>query len=436
MTLVDDVADRLAALTTPGVRCLVAVSGGPDSLALLDLLHLGTARHGRTLAVGHVDHGISPDSADVASVVRWLAEGRGLQFVSRRLALGEGTSETRARTARRRALRAMVGELGADVIVLGHHADDQVETVLLRLVRGSGPAGLAGMAERTGVWVRPVLRVRRAMLAAYLAKRGIPAWRDPANDDPRHLRSWLRREVLPPIVERLPDVAPRILGTARQAREGREAWDQLLEASTELAFESSQWGISVAAPPLRGYRSELRRAVVAALGRRVGVLLGTRRLDTVERLLAGRDATVHLAPNLLAEMAWDRLTLRPPMGPPPAPESMSGTWGTTFGALHMRSVSGPAIAATRAGWETSLPPGHYQVRAWQAGDRIRPLGGRGERAVSVLLREARVSPGRRAHWPVVVAADATIVWVPGICRAEACIPTEGTEALCVHVALT
>jgi tRNA(Ile)-lysidine synthase len=433
--LVEQVADRIAALTTPGSRCLVAVSGGPDSLALLDLLHLGAARHGRLLAVGHVDHGIASDSGDVAQTVRWVAEGRGLTFVSRRLTLGAGTSETTARTARQRALREMAGEVGADVIVLGHHADDQVETVLLRLLRGSGPAGLAGMAQRTGVWVRPLLGIRRDDLAGYLAERGIPAWQDPANRSPEHLRSWLRSELLPPLVARLPDVVARIGGAARQAREARVAWEQLLEADSELAFQPCDGGFSVAAPPLRGYRSELRRAIVAALGRRAGVPLGTRRLDTVDRLLSGRDATVQIAPNLLAELAWDRLTLRPPMGPPPPPESLSGEWGSTFGAMRITAAIGSAGAATREGWTTAFTMGQYQVRAWQAGDRIRPLGGRGERAVSVLFREARIAPARRAHWPVVVAADATIVWVPGICRSEACIPTEGTEALCVHVAL-
>jgi tRNA(Ile)-lysidine synthase len=436
MTLVEDVADRLAALTTPGSRCLVAVSGGPDSLALIDLLHAGAARHGRLLAVGHVDHGISSDSADVALTVRWIAEGRGLTFASRRLALGAGTSETKARLARRGALRAMAGEVGADFIVLGHHADDQVETVLLRLLRGSGPAGLAGMAERTGVWVRPLLGIRRETLAGYLADRGIPAWQDPANQDLEHLRSWLRADVIPPLVARLPDLAERVTGAARQARDARLGWDQLLDASAELAFERRGAGFSVAAPPLRGYRSELRRAILAALGRRAGVPLGNRRLDRVDLLLSGRDATVQLAPNLFAELAWDRLTLRPPMGPPPATESMAGEWGTTFGAMRIRSTVAPAKAVTREGWDTALMPGQYQVRAWQAGDRIRPLGGRGERAVSVLFREARIAPARRAHWPVVVAADATIVWVPGICRSEAGIPTEGTEALCVHVALT
>lgn len=434
MTLVERVAERLVALTATGNRCLIAVSGGPDSLALLDLLHAGTERHGRLLVVGHVDHGISGESGEVATVVEWLAKGRELPFVSKALKLGAETSETRARAARRKALQEMAGKVGADVIVLGHHADDQIETVLLRLLRGSGPAGLAGMAERTGVWVRPLLGVRRSVLAEYLVERGIPAWQDPANHDPRHLRSWLRADVIPLVARRLPDLPERLLDAARQAREGRTAWDALLEASPELALEASVGGFSVAAPPLRGYRSALRGALLAALGRRMGVPLGGRRIAALERLLAGRDATIRLAPALEAELAFDRLTMRRPLGPPPPTVTIPPEGGTTFGAVRLDASVGPAPEQTRGGWDAALVPGEYRVRAWQSGDRIRPLGGRGQRPVSVLMREAHVAPGRRRHWPVVVADDATIVWVPGICRSDACIPTEGTEALCVHVA--
>lgn len=434
MTLVETVADRLAALTATGARCLVAVSGGPDSVALLDLLYAGAEHHGRALVVGHVDHGIGNESGEVATVVQWLAQGRGLEFVSRALGLGAEVSETRARASRRKALQEMARQVGADVIVLAHHADDQIETVLLRLLRGSGPAGLAGMAEQTGVWVRPLLGVRRVVLAEYLAARGITAWQDPANRDPRHLRSWLRSEILPAVARRLPDLPDRLLGAARQAREGRAAWDELLEASPELAMEASAGGFSVAAPPLRGYRSALRGALLAALGRRIGVPLGARRIAAVEQLLAGRDATIRLAPALEAELAFDRLIVRRPLGPPPPSVTIPLEGGISFGAVRLTASLGSAPSQERGGWDAALVPGSYRVRGWQSGDRIRPLGGTGHRPVSVLLREARVAPGRRHHWPVVVADDATIVWVPGICRSAACIPTEGTEALCVHVA--
>ncbi|MBL0180421.1 MAG: tRNA lysidine(34) synthetase TilS [Gemmatimonadetes bacterium] len=434
MNLVAEVADRLMALTEDGDRCLVAVSGGPDSMALLDLLHRGTALHRRILLVGHVDHGIADESTAVAQMVARAANALGLPCLTTTLHLGAGTTETKARLARRTALRALATDAGATVIVLAHHADDQAETVLLRLLRGSGPAGLAGMAPRNGPWVRPLLDLPRERLAAHVVAEGIVAWQDPANRDIRHLRSWLRQAVMPGVAARLPDLRERLLTAAGQAREARTGWDQLLDQLPELALTAEPAGFSVAAPLLRGYRSALRHAVVAALGRRCGVPLGARRLAAVDRLLAGRDARIQLAAGLEAELAFGRLAFRHPAGPAPEPVTLGGGAGITFGPLTLRAVLAPAPALDREGWSTAMVPGQYQVRAWQSGDRIRPLGGRGHRQVSVLLREARIAPGRRSHWPVVVDADATIVWVPGICRSDARIPTEGTEALCAHAA--
>lgn len=434
MTLVAEVADRLVALTEEGECCLLAVSGGPDSLALLDLLHRGASLHHRRLVVGHVDHGVAAESAAVAQGVRAAAESRGLPFRLTTLALGPAVTETRARLARRAALEAMADAQGASGIVLAHHADDQAETVLLRLLRGSGPAGLAGMAPRQGRWVRPLLEIPRARLGAHLAEVGIEAWQDPANRDVRHLRSWLREGVLPELAVRLPDIRERLLTTAAQAREARTGWDELLDQLPELALATEPAGFSVAAPPVRGYRSALRHAVMAALGRRCGVPLGARRLTAVDRLLSGRDARIQLAAGLEAELAFGRLAFRHPEGAPPGPVPLEPGASISFGPLRLLVLQGVVTPLVREGWTTALPQGPYQVRAWQSGDRIRPLGGRGHRQVSVLLREARIAPGRRSHWPVVVDEDATIVWVPGICRSDARIPTEGTEALCAHAA--
>lgn len=434
MSLVAEVADRLTALTADGESCLVAVSGGPDSIGLLDLLHRGAALHRRTLAVGHVDHGIAKESTTVAESVARAASARGLRCFTTTLHLDAGTTETKARLARRAALRELAAEAGASVIVLAHHADDQAETVLLRLLRGSGPAGLAGMAARNGPWVRPLLELPRERLAAHLAAEGIEAWQDPANRDVRHLRSWLRGAVLPAVAARLPDVRERLLTAAWQARDARTGWDQLLDQLPELALTAEPAGFSVAAPLLRGYRSALRHAVVAALGRRCGVPLGARRLAAVDRLLSGRDARIRLAAGLEAELAFGRLAFRRPAGPAPEWVTLGQGAGITFGPLTLRAALAPAPVLVREGWSTAMDPGQYTVRAWHSGDRIRPLGGRGHRQVSVLLREARIAPGRRSHWPVVVDADATIVWVPGICRSDARIPTEGTEALCAHAA--
>ena len=183
-------------------RLLVAVSGGGDSLALLHLLHETRAGHRLELVVAHADHGIHPDSGIVSRRVVEAASALGLPVVVGRLELGPGTSETRAREARHEWLRRTRAAEGADAVALAHHRDDQVETILMRVLAGSGPAGLAGMRPRQGESVRPLLGCSRAELAAYLAARGVESWDDPANADPAHDRSWLRTVVLPMLAAR------------------------------------------------------------------------------------------------------------------------------------------------------------------------------------------------------------------------------------------
>jgi tRNA(Ile)-lysidine synthase len=195
MTLVARVEAALSLRRLGSGPLLVAVSGGADSMALLDLLTRIPALAEVPLIVAHVDHGIHPDSARVAQQVRAEAGLRQLPFVTTALGLGEQATETTARQARLAWLRSAAREHGARWILLAHHADDQHETTVMRFLRGSGPAGLTGMRAREGMLLRPLLGIRRATLRRYATARRLSWWEDPANDDPRHLRSWLRHRV-------------------------------------------------------------------------------------------------------------------------------------------------------------------------------------------------------------------------------------------------
>src|SRR3954470_1879254 len=197
MPLDDRFREHLASLHLPAGKALVAVSGGPDSVAMLDLLVQARDVHGLHLVVGHLDHGIHPASGRVAEEVRALAQSYRVPVEVGSLNLGSSTGETEARASRYAWLETTRNRLGAALILTAHHADDQVETVLMRFLAGSGPAGLAGIAPVRGCLVRPLLPFRRVELTAYLRQRGLSAWVDPANADPRHLRSWIRTEVFP-----------------------------------------------------------------------------------------------------------------------------------------------------------------------------------------------------------------------------------------------
>jgi len=304
MSLLQRFMAHLAGLKLPTGPVLVAVSGGPDSVALLDLLVQSRDVHGLDLVVAHLDHGIHPASAGVAEDVRALAQSYGVPVEVGRLKLGSSAGETEARARRYAWLEATRDRLGAELILTAHHADDQVETVLMRFLAGSGPAGLAGMSPVTGCVVRPLLPFHRVELTAYLRQRGLSAWLDPANADARHLRSWIRTELLPMLRARLPEVGAHLHRVAGQAAGDRAAWEALLEVLPGLDLQVEPDAISVAASVLAGYDSALAEAVIRAAARRIGCRLGPSRMGRVFSLLesGGSGATVPLGDRWTAEL--------------------------------------------------------------------------------------------------------------------------------------
>lgn len=425
---------HLAALGLPRGVALVAVSGGPDSLALLDLLARSPAGSGLVLHVAHADHGIHPGSATVAESVRVAAAGFGFPAHVARLELGPAATETRSREARYGWLFRLASEVGAGLILTAHHGDDQVETILMRVLKGSGPAGLAGIAPRRGKLVRPLLPFRREELAEHLRKRGLEAWADPANRDPRHQRSWIRTRLLPILRERVPDVDQRLLAVGRQAAADRSAWDALVDRVTGLELAREPGGVSVAATPLKGYDSVVLRALLGALGRRAGIQVGPARAARIERLLMGgrSGAVAELGSGCAAELSFGRLRLfRGPAHPVPwAPVPLRGQSGElTAGGWRFSWRRGPAPERLERNQPSSwFEEGSYIVRPWRAGDLLRPLGGTGRRLVVRCMQEARIARSQRAAWPVVEAGD-RIVWVPGVSRSADRVPAPGAPAM-------
>jgi tRNA(Ile)-lysidine synthase len=423
----------------PGVA-LVAVSGGPDSLALLDLLATLDPRPPLDLRVVHVDHGIHPDSAAVARCVGRHAARYGLPFEVATLELGAGTSETVAREARYAALAEAADRHGAETIFTAHHADDQVETVLMRFLAGSGAIGLAGMAPRRGRIARPLLGFRRAELARHIEGRGLEPWIDPANSDPRHLRSWLRGEVLPALRERIPSLDARLLGGAAHAAADRLAWDRLLDVlPLDLRAESDVHGgrsVSVAAPVVGGYDSALGSALLRAVARRLDCPLGPRHADRVVTWLRRGESggSMPLGGGWTAELSFGRLYLRRPTADSAEPFALDAPGGERrWGRWVIRWWAEPAPERQeRHGSSAWFAPGPLEIRGWRAGDRVRPLGGVGHRLVKKCFQESRVPRSHRAGWPV-VAQGTVVVWVPGVCRSDGRWPDTGTEAVRVDV---
>jgi tRNA(Ile)-lysidine synthase len=430
--------DRAGILTGPAL-VLVAVSGGPDSLALLDLLAgLAPARALR-LCVVHADHGILKDSGRIAAgVARLAGERYGVEAIVERLELGAGAGETRARAARYRFFRRVQAEREARWLATAHHADDQIETVLLRLLKGSAPAGLAGMpAVGPGGLVRPLLPFRHDELVAQVRSAGLEAFDDPANTDPRHMRSWVRTTLLPVLTQRVGDAAAdNLLRVAGHAADEVAAWDAVLDALPTLEVHARQGGFDVARTALDGYDSLLAARLIRAAAHRSGLMLGPAQAARVARFAARADSgkTLDLGEAMLAEIGFDRLLVyrRPPS---PAALLLAGEAGEqSFGDFRLTWRTEPAPERLdRGGWTTWIQPGTLEVQQPATGSRLVPLRGTGHRAVSRLLMEERVPRGDRAAWPLVLR-DGEPIWIPGVCRANAAIPVPGTNAVRVDVA--
>jgi tRNA(Ile)-lysidine synthase len=434
MTLLDEFRSHLSTLHLPAGRGLVAVSGGPDSVALLDLLHRTREAHGFDLVVAHFDHGIDPASGQVAAAVRGLARSYRLAYDEGRGALGAGAGETAARTARYAWLEAARLRRGAAVVLTAHHADDQAETVLMRALAGSGPAGLAGMAAGRSTLVRPLLPFRRSALLRYVRSRGLSVWLDPANHDPRHLRSWLRGDVLPLLRARLPRVDDALLAVSRQAARDRAAWSAVLDLLPGLDFRLERDGFSVAAGGLSGYDSALGETILMTAGRRVGCRLGAVRAARVLKLAARAvsGTTLPLGEGWTSEIAFGRLAVGRAEAKPLSPAtwplqgvSGQGAWGRW--RLRWSPEATPA-RQDRVAFTTWVAPAPLVVRGWIPGERIRPLGGTGRRLLVRCFQDARVARSRRSSWPVLSGPDG-VVWVPGVCRSDAHLPERGAEAV-------
>jgi tRNA(Ile)-lysidine synthase len=214
---------------------LVACSGGTDSLALLAATVFEARRLGRRVVGVTVDHGLQDGSADRASsVVAQMSRLGADETASVRVAVhaaGLGP-EAAAREARYAALEELAGRFRAATVLLGHTLDDQAETVLLGLTRGSGGRSIAGMRPGFGPFLRPLLGITRAETEAACRAEGIEWWEDPHNADPRFTRSRLRRQVMPVLERELgPGVAATLARTAEQLQEDLAALDAWAQAA-------------------------------------------------------------------------------------------------------------------------------------------------------------------------------------------------------------
>ena len=396
----------------PGTRVVVGCSGGADSLALLALAR---ARDLDVAAV-YVDHGLRSRTDHDAAVVRDAAAAVGASMRVVEVAVdARANVEARARDARYDALSRVAADAHAAVVLVGHTRDDQAETVLLALLRGSGTAGLSGMPAVRGAVRRPLLELRRADTREVCARLQWAPVLDPMNDELRYRRVWLRREVMPRLVAGARRDLAEVL--ARQAAIVREDDDFLDGLAAEHSPDDAS---ALAALP----RALARRVVRQWLGPPPP---SSATVEAVLEVARGARRAVDLAAAQRVERVGSRLHLVTTDASPldHDPTSLSFPGQARFGAFTIDAwvEEGPPVAwpdgrrcavadADRAGAAAT-------VRVARPGERFRPLGRGGSKLLRDALVDAGVPAARRARTPVVYAgADAAVpadsaLWVVG-----------------------
>jgi tRNA(Ile)-lysidine synthase len=357
----------------------VACSGGADSIALADaaIEVAGAPR----VAVLTIDHGLAPGSARVAEEVAAWARGRGAAAAVERVAVPRRASlEAAARDARYAALERLADRLGADRVLVGHTARDQAETVLLRLLRGTGPAGLAGIPAVRGRFVRPLLALDRGAIEAYVAARGLPTWEDPMNEEVRLTRVRVRRELLPHLRRENPQLDAALVRLAHSAAEWLEVIDGLAAPHARLPLACA----ALAALP-----AAVRKRALALALERAALDYDAAHLDALDRAVTRAPrGTIHIdLPAARLVRIYDRLELeRPDLAEPAELDPLTS------------------------------PPGPYLLRMWQRGDRMKPARLKGRsRKLSDLYIDAKVPrAARRSARVLVRTTTGAIVWAEHI----------------------
>ncbi len=402
---------RERSLVIKGDRLLVAVSGGPDSTALLHGLAKIAPRLGISLAAACVDHRLRPESTAEAREVRRRCQEMGIACEVLEVDVGRArkahiSGQEAARNVRLAALENAASQLGCTKIALGHTADDQAETVLFRIVRGTGVAGLAGIPYRRGLFIRPLLDVRRAQILAYLAKRKLAFVEDPSNANRRYARSRIRHDVLPMLARENPRVVEALLALAREARDKdaglwRRALPPELYLSRPAVHTVDRWmrdGHGTRTMTVPNGELSVRYGKVSWLSRK----LGTAR--------AGEESLV-LGPGLYRVFAS------------PSP-----------GLEIVPACTGVAPGGNAACFDTAKVRWPLRVRSLRAGDRMAPRGGCGTRKLSDLLIDAKIPRQDRALLPVLCDASGAILYVPGLRPSQLGRPDETTQDwIHVHV---
>lgn len=434
---------------------LVAVSGGPDSIALLSLLDRLRSGWSLTVTAVHCNYGLrGSESEDDHEFVTTRCRELGIPLHVRRLQLHarpkQSSLQAEARTLRYQAFTEIAEQCGADRIVLGHTADDQAETILLWLLRGTGLTGLSGMpAARDGTIIRPLCETGRQEILTYLRDSGLEFRDDSSNMKPLYLRNRIRHELVPMVNRLAPGSLRALCRMADICREDDCYMDQqaAVAFSTAVTWES-EWSWTIDRTQLQTFPRAIQRRGIRNLIRKSlnqQYTLGFRTVDRVVQIAAKGEPGSHLdvrggyvtvtdrhlrfVPHDKSFIAYDRdrsVSLRHHMTVPG-----SLTWPGTGQRLHVQPQAWSDAPAQPARDRIVVDADRISqpllVRGWSFGDRFQPCGLHGHsKKLQDFFTDLKIPRSARSRIPLVVAPEG-IVWVVGYRQDQRWLPTAATR---------
>ncbi|MER3424131.1 MAG: tRNA lysidine(34) synthetase TilS [Nitrospiraceae bacterium] len=433
-----------------GDRILVAVSGGPDSVALLSLLAALAPSWNLSLWAVHFNYGLRGDESDEdARFVADLCHHLGIKLICERITLKRCSALSRelqkrrslqeaAREARYEALLRIGASLGANKIAIGHTADDQAETVVMWMLRGSGAAGLSGIPlERESIFIRPLLEISRRDILAYLREHGLEFRVDSSNAKPLYLRNRVRHELLPILRRFNPAVTDVLRRQAEILREEDHYLEQLVaEQVARLAREDGDSGFVMGRDDLLALPLALQRRIIRALIRRVAGVNKGPTFDAIaailEKVIQGPSGSALTVQDVRVSRDYRVIRFRLRCSDSrsdildagaidmPLPVPSTQRWPLTEQLIQTRLVNSCPLdcmqALTRSENTAMLDADRLtmdlRVRTWKPGDTFQPLGMSGQKKLQDYFADIKLPRDERRQVPLVVAPEG-IVWVGG-----------------------